>query len=118
MFTREDEFLLMWWDTFFVLDLGLDVLDGVGGLDVEDDDLSFYKLEEDLHTAAFKFLLQKGLLLRIGCNRIGPLGNWCRMSEQLLISSERSSVSPLLGNYVVTTKRIVVDDFAAEFYTH
>ena len=37
LLTGEDESLLIWWDTFFVLDLGLDILDGVCWLDVEGD---------------------------------------------------------------------------------
>jgi hypothetical protein len=33
----EDQALLVWWDTLFILDFGLDVVDGVGGLDLEGD---------------------------------------------------------------------------------
>jgi hypothetical protein len=45
----EDEALLVWGDALLVLDLGLDVLDGVGGLDVEGDSFTGKGLHEDLH---------------------------------------------------------------------
>lgn len=37
LFTSEDQSLLVWGNTFLVLDLGLDVVDGVRGLDFEGD---------------------------------------------------------------------------------
>ncbi len=45
----EDQALLIGRDTFLVLNLGLHVLDSVGGLDVESDSLSCKGLDEDLH---------------------------------------------------------------------
>ena len=42
----EDETLLVGWDAFLVLDLGLDVVDGVGGLDFESDGLARKGLDE------------------------------------------------------------------------
>merc|ERR1711944_222817 len=50
LLTSEDESLLIGWDTFLVLDLGLDVLNSVRWLDVEGDGLSSKGLDEDLHT--------------------------------------------------------------------
>ena len=52
LLTREDEALLVGGDALLVLDLLLDVVDGVGGLDVEGDGLSGEGLDEDLHSAA------------------------------------------------------------------
>ena len=49
LLSSEDESLLIWWNTFLVLDLGLDVLDGVSWLDVQGDGLSGKGLDEDLH---------------------------------------------------------------------
>jgi len=54
LLSSEDESLLIWWDTFFVLDLGLDVLDGVSWLDVQSDSLSGKGLNEDLHVLKLK----------------------------------------------------------------
>ena len=52
LLSGEDESLLVWWDTFFVLDLGLDVFDGVCWLDIEGDGLTSEGLDEDLHTTS------------------------------------------------------------------
>ena len=52
LLTSEDESLLIWGNTFFVLDLGLDVLNGVCGLDIEGDGLASESLNEDLHTTS------------------------------------------------------------------
>jgi hypothetical protein len=45
----EDEALLVGRDTLLILDLGLHVVDGVGGLDFEGDRLAGEGLDEDLH---------------------------------------------------------------------
>ena len=52
LLSSEDESLLIWWDSLLVLDLSLDVLDGVGWLDVEGDGLTGEGLDEDLHTTS------------------------------------------------------------------
>ena len=48
----KDESLLVWRDTFLVLDLGFDILDGVRSLDLKSDGLASESLDEDLHTAS------------------------------------------------------------------
>ena len=45
----EDETLLIGGDALLVLDLGLDVVNGVRGLDIEGDGLAGQGLDEDLH---------------------------------------------------------------------
>merc|ERR1719232_2070765 len=45
----KDQPLLVWRDTLLVLDLGLDILDGIGGLDLEGDGLAREGLDENLH---------------------------------------------------------------------
>ena len=52
LLSGEDESLLIGWDAFLVLDLGLDVLDGVRWLNVEGDGLTGEGLDEDLHTTS------------------------------------------------------------------
>ena len=49
LLASEDEALLIWRDTFLVLNLGLDVLDPVSWLDFEGDVLASEGLNEDLH---------------------------------------------------------------------
>ena len=51
LFAGEDKTLLVGGDTLLVLDLGLDVLDGIAGLDLEGDGFSGQGLNEDLHTS-------------------------------------------------------------------
>jgi len=52
LFTSEDESLLIWRNAFLVLDLSLDVLNGVCWLDIEGDGLTSEGLDEDLHTSS------------------------------------------------------------------
>jgi hypothetical protein len=49
LLTSEDEALLVRWDTLLILDLRLDIVDRVAGLDLERDRLSSKGLYEDLH---------------------------------------------------------------------
>ena len=49
LLTSEDQTLLVGGDTLLVLDLLLDVLDGVGALDLEGDGLASQSLDENLH---------------------------------------------------------------------
>jgi uncharacterized membrane protein len=66
LFTSEDESLLIWWDSFLVLDLGLDVLNGVCWLDIEGDGLTSEGLDEDLHTTSeSEDEMECGLLLDV-----------------------------------------------------
>ena len=66
LLSSEDKSLLVWWDTFLVLDLGLDVLNGVGWLDIEGDGLSSESLDEDLHTTSeSQHEMESGLLLDV-----------------------------------------------------
>merc|ERR1712014_303063 len=51
LLASEDQPLLIWGDTLLVLDLGLDVLNAIGGLDLEGDGLPCEGLDEDLHTS-------------------------------------------------------------------
>merc|ERR1739844_180837 len=49
LLASEDEALLVRRNTFLVLDLCLDIIDGVGGLDIERDGLPRQGLHKDLH---------------------------------------------------------------------
>ena len=46
----EDEALLIWRNAFLVLDLRLNIVDSVAGLDLKSDGLAGQSLDEDLHT--------------------------------------------------------------------
>jgi len=49
LFTGKDEALLVWGDPFLVLDLGLDIVDGVRRFDLEGNRLTREGFDEDLH---------------------------------------------------------------------
>ena len=49
LLSSEDETLLIWWDTFLILDLGLDVFNGVCWLDLKGDGFTCEGFDEDLH---------------------------------------------------------------------
>ncbi len=58
--------LLIRWDALLVLDLGLDVADGVRRLDIEGDGLARQGLHEDLHTTTkTQHKMEGGLLLGV-----------------------------------------------------
>jgi len=52
LLTSEDKSLLIGGDTFLILDLGLDVFDGVTGFNIEGNGLTGQGLNEDLHTTS------------------------------------------------------------------
>ena len=51
LLASEDQPLLVWGDTFFVLDLGLHIFNGVAWLDFKRDGFAGQGFHEDLHTA-------------------------------------------------------------------
>ena len=56
LLTSKDESLLIWWDSFLVLDLSLDVFNGVCWLNIKGDGFTCECFDENLH---FWFLLLK-----------------------------------------------------------
>merc|ERR1719266_3233342 len=63
LLASEDQPLLVWGDSLLVLDLGLDVLNGVRGLDLEGDSLTGEGLDEDLHASPESEHKMEGALL-------------------------------------------------------
>merc|ERR1712117_422198 len=51
LLASEDQPLLIWGDSLLILDLSLDVLDGVRWFDLEGDGLASQGLDEDLHAS-------------------------------------------------------------------
>jgi len=51
LLSGKDQALLVWWDALLVLNLGLDIVDCVGRLNLEGDGLAGQGLDEDLHTS-------------------------------------------------------------------
>ena len=52
LLSGENESLLIGWDAFLVLDLSLDVLNGVTWLNIKSDGLASKGLDEDLHATS------------------------------------------------------------------
>jgi len=75
LLSREDQTLLLWWNAFLVLDLRLDVLDGVVGFDVQSDRFSREGLDENLHgtTAKTEDEMEGGLLLNVVVREGSPI---------------------------------------------
>ena len=66
LLSSKDKALLIGRNTFLVLDLGLDVVNGVRWLDLKGDSLSSERLDEDLHaTAETEHQVKSGLLLNV-----------------------------------------------------
>jgi hypothetical protein len=66
LFSSEDESLLIWGNSFLILDLGLDGFDGIGLLNLEGDGLSGEGLDEDLHSSSkSKDEMESGFLLDV-----------------------------------------------------
>jgi len=66
LFSGKDESLLVWRNTFLVLDLGFDVLNGVCWFDIEGDGFTSEGLDEDLHTTSkSKDEMESGFLLDV-----------------------------------------------------
>merc|ERR1719266_158752 len=63
LLASEDQPLLVWGDSLLVLDLGLDVLNGVRGLHLEGDSLTGEGLDEDLHASPESEHKMEGALL-------------------------------------------------------
>jgi len=66
LLTSEDQALLVTGDTLLVLNLGLDIVDGVRRLNLKSDGLAGESLDEDLHTTTqTKDEVKGGLLLDV-----------------------------------------------------
>ena len=66
LFTSKDQTLLVWWNAFLVLNLGLHILDSVAGLHFKSDGLAGQRLDKDLHaTSQTKDQVQSRLLLDV-----------------------------------------------------
>merc|ERR1719225_2498314 len=72
LLTSKDEPLLVWGNSLLVLDLGLDILNGVRGLHLKGDGLASESLDKDLHTTSQSEHKMKSALLLDVVVREGP----------------------------------------------
>ena len=52
LLSSEDKSLLIWWNTFLILDFSFDILNGVGWFNIKGDGFTSECLDEDLHTSS------------------------------------------------------------------
>jgi len=95
LLSSEDKSLLLWRNSFLVLDLCFDVLDGVVCFDVQGDGLSSKRLDEDLHGTPTKTKnkMESGLLLNV------VVGEGSAIFE--LLSSENESLLLRWNSFLV-----------------
>merc|ERR1739837_57376 len=72
LLSSKDQPLLVWGDTLLVLDLGLDILNGVRRLHLQGDGLPSQCLDEDLHTSSQSQDKMEGVFLLDVVVREGP----------------------------------------------
>jgi hypothetical protein len=66
LLSGEDKSLLIWWDSFLILDLSFDVFDGICWFNIKSDGLTSKSLDEDLHsTSKSEDEMKSGLFLNI-----------------------------------------------------
>jgi len=66
LLSSKDQALLVWRDALLVLDLCLDIVNGVRGFDVQGDRLAGQSLDKDLHTSSqAQHQMEGGLLLDV-----------------------------------------------------
>ena len=86
LLASEDETLLVWRNPFLVLDLLLDVVDGVRGLDLEGDGLASEGLDKDLHaTTETKNKMKSGLFLDVVVTQSAPILKLFASKDQTLL---------------------------------
>ena len=85
LLSSEDKSLLIWWDTFLILDFSFNVLNGVCWLNVKSNGFSGKGLDEDLHTSSkSEDQVESGFLLNVVV--------WKSSSILKLLSSEDKSL--------------------------
>ena len=102
LLTSKDESLLIWWDSLLVLDLGLNVLNGIGWLDLEGDSLSSEGLDEDLHsTSESEDEMESGLLLDVIVGEGSAVFELLSSEDESLLIRWNSFLILNLGLYVL-----------------
>ena len=106
MLASEDKSLLVGRDTFLVLDLGLYVIDGVAGLNVESNGLSSEGLNEDLHsTAESEDQVEGRLLLNVVIRKGSAILKLLSGKDESLLVRWDSLLVLNLGLHVVNSIR-------------
>ncbi|KFO72354.1 hypothetical protein N303_02187, partial [Cuculus canorus] len=82
----KDQPLLIWGNAFLILDLGLDILNGVTGFDFQGDGLACQGLHKDLHaTSQAQHKMQSGFLLDVVVREGAPIFQLLACKDQPLL---------------------------------
>ena len=116
LLSSEDEALLIGGNTLFVLNLGLDVVNSVRGLDLKGDSLASQSLDEDLHaTAETEHQVQGGFLLDVVVTEGAAIFKLLASEDQtLLIGRDALLVLDLSLDIIDSVRRLDLesDSFA------
>jgi len=110
LFSSEDQSLLLWWNSFFVLNLCLDICDSVIGLDVKGNRFSRKGFDEDLHctTSESEDKMERRFFLDIIIRK--------RSSIFELLSSEDQSLLLWRDTFLVLDLSLDVGDGVVRLY--
>merc|ERR1719188_1215696 len=102
LLSSEDQSLLVWWDSLLVLDLCLDILNGVRWLNLKSDGLASQGLDKDLHTSSEpKDQMQGALLLDVVIGEGSSILKLLSSEDQPLLVWGNSFLILDLGFYVL-----------------
>merc|ERR1712079_88355 len=98
LLSSKDQPLLVWGDALLVLDLGLDILNGVRWLHLQGDGLPSQRLDEDLHTSSQpENQVEGGLLLDVVVRKSSSIFQLLSSKDQPLLVWGDASLSWILA---------------------
>ena len=66
LLSSEDKSLLIWWNSFLILDFGFDILNGVSWLNIKGDGFTSESLDENLHSSSkSEYQMESGFFLDV-----------------------------------------------------
>ena len=109
LLASENEALLIGRDALLVLDLGLNVVDGVGRLDLEGDGLAGKSLHEDLHTTSeTEHQVEGGLLLNVVVRKSAAILELLAGEDQTLLIGRNTFLVLDLGPIIIRERSELV----------
>merc|ERR1712061_91108 len=101
LFSSKDETLLIWGNSFLVLDLGLDILNGVRRLNLKSDGLPSEGLDKDLHTSTkSQDKMESGFLLDVVVRKSSSIFKLFSSKDETLLIWGNSFLVLNLGLYI------------------
>merc|ERR1711874_797114 len=86
LLSSEDQTLLVWWDSLLVLDLSLDILNGIAGLNLQGDGLPCESLDKDLHSSTeSEDQMESGLFLDVVVRQSSAILQLLASKDQTLL---------------------------------